>query len=85
MYIKWYKCILCTNFFKSLKCKFGIELLKAWINLHKLTFALDEKPFFNQHLYESNISYINNIYCRGWYFFSNDLPDVEVFVFYMHS
>lgn len=76
---------ICTYFFKSIKFKFGIELLKAWINLHKLTFALDRKPFFNQQLYESNISYINNIYCRGWYFFSHNLSGVKVFVFYMHS
>lgn len=36
---------ICTHFFKSLQFKFELELLKAWNNLHILTFTLEENPF----------------------------------------
>lgn len=36
---------ICTHFFKSLKLKFEIELLKAWNSLHKLTLTLEGNSF----------------------------------------
>lgn len=41
----WYKCIYVCIFFKLLKFKFEIELLKVWNSLYKLIFILEGNFF----------------------------------------